>query len=197
MNDATNSAPAQADAQMSSIRDMVAALDVDYDQLEYLRDERKVLADELDEAAECVKFHHAGELDADGTNTEHVEYRRCRDELAAWDADNSEELADLQTAAGDCESREDAEKRIQEDALSVEVRSDWHEPGAGSEPTEFKIVLCTGGPHVQIRGELSQGEPSRAWLEYQDWGTPMTERVNDDGDQEALLTYAQCFYFGE
>lgn len=193
-----NNAHNQAHAQMDSICDMVAALEVDYDRLEELREERATLADELEAAAECVRYHHNDELDGAGTTAEHAEYHRCRDELAAWDEENAEELAELEAAAGDCESREDAEQRIQYDALSVEVRSDWHMPCADGEPDQFRILLCTGGPAVQIRGELDEyNEPYRAWLEYQDWGTPWTERVNQPGDQDALLTYARCFYFGE
>lgn len=176
MNDATDNAKAQADAQMRSIREMVAALDVDYDRLAELR--------------ECANENRA-------TVTAYQE--KMDDWQANADASEElEELAELESQAGDCESRDDAEERVQQDALSVEVRSDWRATGDDhGDPSEFRIVLCTGGPHVQIRGELSQGEPSRAWLEYQDWGTPMTERVNLAGDQDALLAYARCFYFGE
>lgn len=190
----------QANAQMAGIHDMVAALEVDYARLEDLRAEHALLSDELEAAAESVLYHHDGELDENGQEAEHVEYRRCRDELAVWDEENADELAELEEEAGDCESREDADQRILEDALSVEVRSDWHAPGdpEGSAPAEYQILLCTGGPAVRIRGELDQyGEPCRAWLEYQDWFTPWTERVNREGDEEALLTYARCFYFGE
>jgi len=158
MADATVNALAQANAQMASVREMVAALEVDYDRLEELRD--------LESGKRC-------------------------------DGSELEELAELEAAAGDCESEDDARERITCDALSVEVRSDWHSVGGDSEPTEFRIVLCTGGPHVQMVGELAQGEPSRAWLEYSDWGTGLTERVNHDGDQDALLAYARQFYFGE
>lgn len=193
-----NNALNQAHAQMGSIRDMVAALDLGYDRLEELRDERAALAEELEAADGCVRYHHDDELDENGPEAEHAEYRRCRDELAEWDEENAEELAELEAAAGDCSDRDDADERIQNDALSVEVRSDWHYPGDGSEPTEFQILLCTGGPAVRIMGELNHyGEPVRAWLEYQDWGTPWTERVNQDGDHDALLIYASCFYFGE
>lgn len=192
-----NHALDQAHDQMHSIRDMVAALEVDFDRLEELREERAALADELEAAADCVRYHHDDELDENGPEIEHAEYRRCRDDLDAWDEENADDLEELEAAAGDCESQEDAEQRIREDALSVEVRSDWHTPGDDSEPTEFQILLCTGGPAVRIMGELQQGEPVRAWLEYQDWGTPWTEHVNQDGDHDALLTYARCFYFGE
>jgi hypothetical protein len=108
-----------------------------------------------------------------------------------------EELAELQSAAGECESREDAEQRIQEDALEVSVRSDWHNPGDKPEsPSEFKILLSTGGPATRIIGELNEhGEPTRARLQVQDWGTPWTDYR--EADEEALLAYARCFYFGE
>lgn len=192
----------QALAQLESVRALVAALECDYDQLEYLRDERAMLADELAEAAECVKYHHDGELDENGTDPEHDEFRRCRDELAAWDEENAEELAELIEAAGDCADREEAEQRIHEDALSVEVRSDWHALGSecihgtDNEPAEFRILLCTGGPHVEIRGELQDGEPTRAWLAYCGWGETMQD-LCAPGAEDVLLSYAGAFYFGD
>lgn len=156
----------QAEAQMASIAEMVAALECDYDRLAELRELR----------------------DADSHPT-------------LWrmaNPDDAEELAELEEAAGECESREDAEQRIQDDPLSVEVRSGWHSPGGDNEPEEFKILLCTGGPAVQIRGELNHhGEPHRAWLEYQDWGTPWIEYHGENADQETLLTYCRQFYFAD
>lgn len=192
----TDNARNQAAAQLASVRAMVAALECDYDRLEELREEREALADELAEAADCVRFHHAGELDANCAETEHAEYRRCRDELAAWDAENAEELAELLEAAGDCSDEDEARRRIEEDALSVEVRSDWASPGEESSAGEFRIVLCTGGPHVEIRGELEHGEPSRAWLSYCGWGQTMQE-LCAPGAEDVLLAYAGVFYFGE
>jgi hypothetical protein len=98
----------------------------------------------------------------------------------------------------DDKAREEAETTIQEDALSVEVRSDWHEPGRETDkPTEYMILLCTGGPAVQIVGRLSKhGEPESAMLQYQDWGTPWTEYRMDSDEEAAVVRYAQCFYFG-
>ena len=95
-----------------------------------------------------------------------------------------------------------ARDEIQEDALSVEVRSDWHTPGDGDDkPTDYKIVLTTGGPALQIIGELNEyGEPENAKLQWQDWGTPWTDiwtHESTDIDSGILLEYAQCFYFGE
>lgn len=194
----TDNARTQAAAQLASIRAMVAALECDFDRLEELRDERASLSDELDVAADCVRFHHAGELDANGTEVEHAEYRRCLAELAAWDEENAEELAELAEAAGDCSDEDEARQRIEEDALSVEVRSDWATLGEELTASEYRIVLCTGGPHVEIVGDLDRhGEPKSARLLYQDWGTGKQEYICDGDEVADLLTYAGVFYFGE
>jgi hypothetical protein len=122
-----------------------------------------------------------------------LEELRDREEL---DDDEREELAELQATAGDCADREDAERRIHDDALSVEVRSGWASPGDTLTAEEFYILIATGGPAVRIRGELDEYcEPIRAWLEVQDWGTPWSQYF--DASQEMLLTYARCVYCGE
>lgn len=250
----TDNAYAQADAQMQSILEMVAALDVDYDRLEELRENKAaqswaanwslagclpdndpLLSEDADDARTALYDELIERADSEAETLDHIReniadfdaeterrtaecerlYREAADYIAAgndsvvvngwhfWITDDvyfedADELAELEEAAGDCESRDDAEQLILEDALSVEVRSDWHAIDDGEdEPVEFRIVLCTGGPHVQIRGELKHGEPIRAWLEYCDWGTPMTERCNAPGDEDALLAYASCFSFGE
>jgi hypothetical protein len=100
---------------------------------------------------------------------------------------------------------EDAERAIHEDALSVEVRSDWYVPGDRSrhDVAEYRILLCTGGPAVQIIGELNEhGEPETARLQVQDWFQPWTDmrplvRAGDYDSEPILLAYARCFYFGE
>lgn len=96
-------------------------------------------------------------------------------------------------------AREGAEQRIHEDALSVEVRKDWHTVGSEDVETgEYRILLCTGGPAVQIVGDLSKHkEPETAHLQYQDWGTPWTNYGITSEDEEVLLDYARCFYFDE
>lgn len=100
---------------------------------------------------------------------------------------------------------DEARRAIEEDALSVQVRSAWYSPGspdADTKPAEYSILLCTGGPACRIVGDLSEyGEPETARLEVQDWFTPWAEfrpRVApDDYDAEPiLLAYARCFYFG-
>lgn len=179
----------QAKAQLDSIREMIAALNCDYERLEELKDERADLVDDLESAA--------GDYRVEQT---------ARHALTRWDEENGEELKALQDAAdcGDsnfpCTSREDAEQRIQEDPLSIQVRGDWHTPGdeEGKTPAEFEILLCTGGPAVRIIGDLNEhAEPTRARLQHQDWFTPWTELVLDHDDHQILLAYAQCFYYGE
>src|SRR3989304_6462065 len=55
---------------------------------------------------------------------------------------------------GTWEERDEVQQAIEEDALSVEVRSAWHEIDGDSDPGEYCILLCTGGPAVRIIGRL-------------------------------------------
>lgn len=93
---------------------------------------------------------------------------------------------------------EEVDERIYQDPLSVEVRSGWQRVGETLLPDQFRILLCTGGPAVQIRGDLDEyNEPMKPFIEYQDWFTPWT-RLHDisDEDQEALERYCRHFHFG-
>jgi hypothetical protein len=108
------------------------------------------------------------------------------------------EFAELSKAAGDCESRDDAERRIQEDPLSVEVRGDWRSIGDQdglNEPVEFMILLGTGGPATRIIGDLRDGEPCNCRLQAQDGGTAWTDYR--ESDSTVLEAYCSQFYFGE
>ena len=103
----------------------------------------------------------------------------------------------FRTAASD-EEREAAQIRIDEDPLSVEVRSGWSQPGqAQAQPNEFRILLCTGGPAVRIIGELNEhGEPERAQMEHQDWFTPWQCLFGTSEEENiALLAYCSQFCF--
>lgn len=175
----------------AAIAEMVAALECDYDRLEELRNKRETLSDAIARAETSYNEAEAGSDEAEAKALDDA-----RSMLEQWDEENGEELKELSDAAGDCKDRDEAEQRIQEDPLSVEVRGDWHTPGdSDSEPTEFRILLATGGPAVRIIGELNNGEPSSARLQVQDWFTPWTDYLEADG--EVLLTYCRCFCFGE
>lgn len=172
--DATDNAEMQAQAQVASIVAMVAALECDYDRLEELREtaeENRTIV-----AAYAEKM---GDWQANADATAELE-----------------ELAELEDAAGECTSEEDARERIHEDALSVEVRSDWESSASEFTASEFRILLCTGGPHVELVGDLDRGTPSRVRVIYKDWGT-RGEYFPDSSEREAIETYCAQFYFGE
>lgn len=104
------------------------------------------------------------------------------------------ELVDALNAVDVC--NEDAVRRIEENALSVQVRSGWTNVGADLEAEEYCILLSTGGPATRIVGALDDWrDPISAKLEAQDWFEPWTEYVG--AEQDILLDYARCFYFGE
>lgn len=123
--------------------------------------------------------------------------------------DSIKEMVEALTAV--CEddlrgAQDDARRVIEEDPLSVEVRSGWYAPGASdtdTKPAEYTILLCTGGPACRIIGRLGEyGEPETATLEVQDWFTPwvaMCPMVNKDdyNPEPILLAYARCFYYGD
>lgn len=158
-------------SSLSYLRDMVNALECDYEVLDALKAARDSWT--TDDNEEDGPFY--------GTWKE-------------ANPDEAEDLEALEADAGECTSREDAEQRIHEDALSVEVRSGWCSSKAEMEPEEFMILLTTGGPAVRILGELRDGEPCRAWLQVQDWGTPWTDYY-ETGVGEVCLSYARCFCF--
>lgn len=169
-------AESQARAQVASIVDMVAALDVDYDRLEELRDERDALREEFDALPE-------------NTGVDFDRWVRSQDRLTSEECD---ELTELEEQAGDCADADDAQQRIYDDALSVEYRSDWQSPGEDLTPAEFRIVLCTGGPHVEIQGEMDNGDVTRVRVLYKDWGT---SGELFDFDRDAVTRYCQSFVY--
>lgn len=119
------------------------------------------------------------------------ELRDKRDAGELADKGDAEELADLEESAGDCESEDDAWQRIDDDPLSVEYRSDWTLNPEDFEPAEFRILLCTGGPHVEIIGDIDMhGEPERPRIIYKDWGT---SGELFDFDRDAVSAYCARF----
>lgn len=129
-------------------------------------------------AESILELYHAAQLIEDGA--ERAEY-----EGYEYDSDGLRE-------------------RATEAALSVQVRSDWHNPGEQGEAGEFSILLTTGGPALRIRGELDRGAPVERGapvnpvMEWQDWGTPWTEYTPEAEDwEEALEWFLGCYYFGD
>lgn len=205
---------------MASIREMVAALECDYERLEELRDERDAFEpDEFPEQDEPVTacqcpFCRSGSYTcapgADATDpADGLDTMTCADCGKVWLEDDngnkspltwaqanlmdSVDLRELEEAAGECNDREQAEQRIHEDPLSLEFRSGWVSDWSEVEPEEYCLLLSTGGPAVRIIGEIRGGEAHSARLEVQDWWTPWTEYITTGSDHEALVTYARCF----
>lgn len=94
------------------------------------------------------------------------------DDLLYADCDGlSEEdqarLEYLTEAANDYGDRDEVERAIFETPLSVEFRSGWtsdrHE---AAQIEQYKIVLCCGGPHVEIRGDMGTYGPENARIYY-------------------------------
>ena len=105
-----------------------------------------------------------------------------------------EMLQAVENAADD--EREAAEQAIYDDPLEVSVRcSSWSSPYDNLEPDEYRVLLCTGGPAVQITGDLNEHmQPVTARLQHQDWFEPWETLSIDDKDTETLLTYARYFF---
>ena len=96
------------------------------------------------------------------------------------------------------EDREALQERAYEMPLEVSMRSGWHAPGADAEAEEYLILLSTGGPALRIFGDLENGYPMTAELQWQDWGTLWTRHHDTTTEEDAaILEYARLFYFGE
>jgi len=122
---------------------------------------------------------------------------RAKDQARAQLDSIIEMVDNLENAETD-EEKEQAETAINEDPLSLQVRSGWYEPGRNSDPEEFEILLCTGGPAARIIGELNEyQEPKKAVIEGQDWFTPWLTISMTEEEEEKVLTYCRQFYFGE
>lgn len=94
----------------------------------------------------------------------------------------SEELAELEKQAGEYADQDEARDAIYETPLSVEVRSGWHSAGEDAgEPEEFRIVLCTGGPHVELTGDIG----GTVRVVFKDWGE--SGEYYPDADERAAL----------
>lgn len=103
-------------------------------------------------------------------------------------------LQAVENAADD--EREAAEQAIYDDPLAVDVRSGWVNVWTTEfEPVEYRVLLCTGGPAVQLEGELDdRGQPYNVQLQHQDWFEPWQTVPLTAEDTETLLTYARHFF---
>ena len=105
-----------------------------------------------------------------------------------------EMLQAVENAADD--EREAAEQAIYDDPLAVDVRSGWVNVWTTEfEPVEYRVLLCTGGPAIQLEGELDdRNQPYNVQLQHQDWFEPWQTVPLTAEDTETLLTYARYFF---
>lgn len=87
---------------------------------------------------------------------------------------------------------EELRDAIYETPLSVEVRSGWHAvyEDAG-EPEEFRIVLSTGGPHVELTGDIG----GTVRVVFTGWGES-GEYYPDADERSALDTFVTMLIGG-
>ena len=127
-----------------------------------------------------VGMIRAIECDFDRLEELREEKHYCEDDGLVFEW--SEELAELEGWAGEFESEEEARDAIYETPLSVEVRSGWRSVGEDAgEPEEFRIVLCTGGPHVELTGDIG----GAVRVVCKDWGE--SGEYYPDADERAAL----------
>ena len=94
--------------------------------------------------------------------------------------------------------RETLEEAAREMALSVEVRTGWHTPGADADPEEYRVLITWGGPACQITGRLGEhGEPSGAEMQVQDWFSVWEPLGTTATEDDAMLWFAGLFYYGD
>lgn len=176
----TDHARSNAAAWVESMAEMVAKCDE--------AEAAKLYVSELTEEQVKDLLTEAGCLVEDVTHTLGDMQELLRDEIETGGV-KADDLPGFEF------DEDSAREEIQNSPLSVQIRSGWVTPGETMEAAEFEILLTTGGPALRIRGELDDSkEPDRAWLEYQDWGTPWTQYF--EVEQATLLAYCRCFYFG-
>lgn len=111
---------------------------------------------------------------------------------------NLESIRDIIKKFQDAKSapdRDDIRKRIHEMPLGVKVSGNAL-AGKDIEPERYTITLTTGGPHVELIGDLDakQGRPANAKLKAYSHNEEVARHGNPKNDK--LLKFARMFYFG-
>ena len=113
-------------------------------------------------------------------------------------------VAELEQAESDeddetesARSAEDIRQEIYEYPLELSVRFGWHSLGMAREHSteEYRILLSTGWPLVELSGLLDQDSPLTVIMQAQDWNTPLVDVPVTDAQRKALLAFAQQFDF--
>lgn len=173
----------QAIAQMESIRELLADLTPEKAATKFVENmpEEKVL-----EHVQSYHRHVIVASDSISSLRQELIFLLCQDKI------------EVEGFCFDSHFEDAAQEAIQNDPLSIEVRSGWQEIGSVLSASEFRILLCTGGPSVAIIGDLdSCNMPYNPRIIYQDWGTEWQELPLSDEYRDDLQYYCNQFYFGE
>ena len=93
-------------------------------------------------------------------------------------------------------STERIDELVRQEPLEVATRSQWANFQDEFESSDFKILLCTGGPAVRIFGSCEGGYPSDIELQHQDWSTPWeTVRGLSEIQREAMEWFCTFFVY--
>ena len=85
---------------------------------------------------------------------------------------------------------------VRQEPLEVATRSQWANFQDEFESSDFKILLCTGGPAVRIFGSCEGGYPSDIELQHQDWFTPWeTVHSLSDNQKDAMEWFCNFFVY--
>jgi len=136
--------------------------------------------------------------DCNGKNCDLTDEEICKGINIHWTSKTKITEEEREEYLDEYHDEEEARQIINEDPLTVQIRSDWHSPGEKTEAAEFEILLCTGGPATRLIGELDEyRQPESVKLQHQDWFTPWTDYPLTSEEENKLLDYCQQFYFGE
>ena len=114
-----------------------------------------------------------------------MEKEQARDEAYARFSHIEQLVRTLQQAA-DANAVSAARAAIVAEAPQIAVRTNWHAPGEPNEISEYRILLSSGSPSVQVIGDIEHGEPYSARLGYQDWFTRWEECELTEEQEEML-----------
>lgn len=164
--------------------------------LEYIADEIASVAEQCESDDEAKPLTDA----AEAIRTYSGEFGQTIGQYHYWvtheagiaDPDEAEELETLEEEAGDFEDQDAAECAIDEHPFSgAEFRSGWSAARTYLEADEFRIVLCTGGPHVEIIGDFDRfGDADNVRVLYKDWSE---SGELFDFDRDAVRAYCNRF----
>ena len=86
---------------------------------------------------------------------------------------------------------------ITEIPVSVEVRTDWVYAGfyGNQHPVDYKIVMTTGGPHIEIYGRLNHTvEPENVNMSYKDGSDSFNVTLTKE-EEKTLLWFVKLFQY--